>query len=318
MAVLRTLLYRAEVGFDESIRPEAISEVIPDARNVLWLDIESPTAGDLELLRREFGFHELALEDVVTPHERAKIDQYPGYCFIVFYAARPGHLQEIKLFVGENYLVTAHAGPFPEVAETAERWQRNASRLEPGVGVLVYSLLDTIVDGYFGVVDDLAERLDALETMILDGRAPRNLDTALALKRELLRLRRVLTPERDVLNMLVRRDEPIFSTTTLLYFQDVYDHLLRVLDSIDLYRDQFAAALDVYLSAVSNRLNVVMKRMTALSTILMTLALIAGIYGMNFRLTPSQDEPLAFWWVVGAMAALGLALTAYFRRIDWL
>jgi len=319
VAVVRTLLHHHGGGFEESIELDSISEVLPNPRSVLWLDIQDPTPGDLELLRREFGFHELALEDVAHAHQRAKVDQYEGYYFVVFYAARPGHVQEMALFIGENYLVTVHRGEVPEIADTADRWRRNADRIERGIGALVYSLLDAAVDGYFPVVDDIAERVEAVEEAIFaPGRMQNCLADVFALKRELLNLRRILIHERDVLNILIRRDAPVLGEGTLVYFQDVYDHIVRILDSIDLYRDQLSGSLDAYLTVVSNRLNFVMKRMTALATILMTTALIAGIYGMNFRNIPELDWEYGYYYALGLMAAVGLSLAVIFRRIDWL
>jgi magnesium transporter len=317
MAVSRTLLYHAESGFDESVKPESISELLPDERNVLWLDIQDPGEGDIELLRREFGFHDLALEDVVRRHQRAKIDQYEGYAFLIFYAVEDRGTHEISIFVGDNYLVTIHQGEVVQISETAERWRQNAARIEHGVATLVYSLLDAVVDGYFPVVDDIAERVEEIEGAIFTSRRD-CLSDVFTLKKELLNLRRILGPERDVLNVLIRRDAPLFGAGTEVYFQDVYDHTLRVLDSIDLYREQLSSMLDAYLSVASNRLNFVMKRMTALATILMSLALVAGIYGMNFRLTPSQDWPYGFWFALSVMAVLGVMLVVMFKRIDWL
>jgi magnesium transporter len=318
MPVLHALLRRAGDGFEDTIDPDAISNLITVAGNILWLDIQDPTPDDVELLRCEFGFHELALEDVVAPHERAKIDRYDGYYFIVFNAFEDHKVREIDLFVSQHYLISVHHGPVAAIAETIDRWRRNAVLIGPEVGGLLYTLLDAVVDGYFPVVDALAERVETLETTIFQARGSDRLADVFALKKELLNLRRVLSPERDVLNVLLRRDVPHFDAEVLLYFQDVYDHTIRVLDSIDLYRDQLTGLLDAYLSIVSNRLNATMKRMTALATILMSLALVSGIYGMNFQLTPSQDWAGGFWWAMGLMLAIGVGLTALFVRLDWL
>jgi magnesium transporter len=318
MAVLRTVLHDVSGEFQESIDPESISELIPDERNVLWLDIQDPTKGDFELLRREFDFHELALEDVVARHQRAKIDEYPDYYFVVFYALSPGESREINLFIGDNYLVTVHHGEVPEIGEMVDRWCKNADRIERGVGVLVYSLLDAVVDGYFPVVDEIAERVEVIEEQIFSAGRRDFLGEVFALKKELLNIRRCLGPGRDVLNVLIRRDQPILGEHTLIYFQDVYDHTLRVLETIDLYRDQLSSLLDAHLSVVSNRLNYVMKRMTALATILMSVTLIAGIYGMNFRYMPELEWQYGYAFALGAIAAVGTALALLFRKFDWL
>jgi magnesium transporter len=317
MSVSSILVQRPGGGFDDSVKLESISDIVPDRETVLWLDIQDPTEADLELLRNEFGFHELALEDVVRRHQRAKVDEYEGYLFVVFYAVGKNHVHEVNLFVGENYLVTVHQGEVPEISDTANRWQKDAGRIEHGVGVLVYSLLDTIVDGYFPVIDHIAERVDSVEREIFETK--RNcLPDLFAMKRQLIRLRRTLGPERDALNVFLRHDDGLFKPATRVYFQDIYDHTIRVLDTIDLYRDQLSSMLDAYLSVSSNRLNFVMKRMTALATILMSLTVITGVYGMNFALTPSNDWRFGFWFAIGSMFMLALGLVAYFRRIDWL
>jgi magnesium transporter len=317
VGVVRTLLHRADGGFDPTVEPRAIKTLLSRDGSVLWLDIQDPGPADVELLRQEFGFHELALEDVVNAHQRAKIDEYEGYYFVVFYAVRQDDHSEVQLFIGDNYLVTLHRGEVPEIAETVGRWQKNADRIEHGVGVLLYSLLDAVVDGYFPVVDAIAERVEEVEARIFEDRRD-CLPDVFMLKKRLLDLRRTLAPERDVLNVLIRQDLPVFGAASSVYFQDVYDHTIRVLDSIDLYRDQLSSLLDAYLSIISNRLNTTMKRMTALATILMSLALIAGIYGMNYPLTPPGDWPNGFWFAIGLMAALGLGLAWLFWRLDWL
>ena len=318
MPVVHTLLHRAGDGFDDTITPDAISDLLAVAGNIVWVEIQAPTPGDLELLRSEFGFHELALEDIVAPHERAKIDPYDGYYFIVFNGLENHRACEIDLFVGKNYLVSVHHGPVMAIGETIDRWRRNAEQIGPGVGGLLYTLLDALVDGYFPVVDDLAERVEALEASIFEVRGEDHLADVFALKKELLDLRRALSPERDVLNVLLRRDVPLFGSEILVYFQDVYDHTIRVLDSVDLYRDQLSGLLDAHLSIVSNRLNETMKRMTALATILMTVALVSGIYGMNFRVMPELEWQHGYEYALGLMLALGIGLFVVFRRIGWL
>lgn len=318
MGVCRARVHSPSRGFDDAVDPEEISELLPEGDNVLWLDVQDPTPGDMELLRKEFGFHPLALEDVEKAHQRAKIDQYEGYYFLVFYALRGNEACELNLFIGPNYLVTVHRGEVPEINETLERWRQNADRLERGIGVLVYSLLDAIVDGYFPFLDAIAERVEDIEEAIFAPRSRDCLAEVFALKKALLNIRRVLAPERDVLNVLVRRDQPMFGQDVLIYFQDVYDHAIRVLDAIDLYRDQLSSTLEAYLSVASNRLNFVMKRMTALATILMSVTLIASVYGMNFDVMPELHWQFGYGYAIGLMLAIAIGLTVLFMRIDWL
>jgi magnesium transporter len=318
MPVTRALVHHPEGGFDELPHLDSISDLLQDDKQIVWLDIQDPTDDDLELLRVEFGFHELALEDVASRHQRPKIDTYDGYHFLVFYALERGKVHELNLFVCNRFIVSIHDGDVPEIAATVERWRLNADRLGHDVAVPIYSLLDAIVDGYFPIVDEIAEEVEEIENAMF-GSSPRDHQAQIfSLKRELLTLRKVIAPEREVLNTLIRRDEPLLGEKTLPYFQDVYDHLIRVLDTVDLNREQLSGLLDANLTVVSNRLNTVMKRMTALSTILMSITLIASNYGMNFDTIPELHWGYGYAWALGLMLAVGVMLALIFKRIDWL
>jgi magnesium transporter len=183
---------------------------------------------------------------------------------------------------------------------------------------LLYSLLDSLVDGYFPVLDDIAERAENLEESIILAGQPTLQAEILRLRRELLMVRRVVGPERDVMNILVRQDPPLYGRKEIAYFQDVYDHLLRITDSVDIYRDMLASVLDANLSMVSYTLNVVVKRLTSSSIILMTMSLIAGIYGMNFLFMPELDWRFGYPFALGLMVAIAAVEVGIFRRIGWL
>jgi Mg2+ and Co2+ transporter CorA len=290
-------------------------------------------------------------------------------------------LNELTLFLGQNFLVTVHDNPIPELDEAARRWTQNVQsigetlsstqkvpgtrRLRPGesatlnsnmvdgaptqegqqpkvdeegesvseadasapppagqhprdVGILLYSLLDTIVDDYFPVIDSIAERVELLEEQIFEKFSQHALSSIFTLKKDLLALRRVFSPERDVLNVLTRRDLPIFDETTTLYFQDVYDHVVRVTDSIDIYRDLLSSALDGYLSMQSNRLNITVQTLTSVSIILMSVASITGWYGMNFEMMPELKSFLGYPGVMVVVAVVVLVEFIFFKRKGWL
>ena len=320
MPVCRTLLQGRNGEFQESVPLSQLSELLADEASTLWIDLEQPTPDEVELLGRELGLHDLTRRELSRGHRRARVQQFERYIHIVFFATDRDALREVDLCIGKNYLVTVHGERLEVVEETATRWRHNTGRMEAGIGVLVYSLLDAIVDGYFPVLDEAAERLDAVDESIFATRdgARGALSELFALKRRLLTLRRALSPERDVLNVLLRRDTELFGQETLVYFQDVYDHIIRVLDTIDLYRDQLSTSLDAYLSVISNRLNTTMKRMTALATILMSVTLIASVYGMNFQVMPELGWPFGYAWALGLMVFTGGILTWVFRRVDWL
>jgi len=185
------------------------------------------------------------------------------------------------------------------------------------VGQLLYSVLDAVVDGYFPLLDKMAEQIDTLEDRILEGGASDGLREVLTIKRELLELRRILAPQRDIANALLRRDVELIGDAEAPYYQDLYDHLLRVLDALDLYRDLVASALDANLSVTNNNLNAVMKRLTAFTVVLMVPTLIAGIYGMNFQYMPELRVHYGYFITLGLMALSIVGIGAYFKARDW-
>jgi len=278
-------------------------------------------------LAERFHLHPLAVEDAEHGHQRPKIEEYEGFVFLVFYAAeldpkdRALQSTEIRMFAGEAYLITIHDTPLAALDEAERRWTRNARQVEWGIGILLYSLLDTLVDAYFPVADSLVERAEDLDDRIFaeSGRArdPKYTYDLLELKRCLLEFRRLVAPERDVLNVLTNRDSPVFNEHTLVYFRDVSDHLSRLGDTLDLYRDQLAGTMDANLSLASNELNRVMRTLTACSIILMSGALIAGIYGMNFDIIPELHWRFGYLWALSLIALVSLGLWGYFKHRKW-
>ncbi len=309
-------------GPQSGLPVDHINEALLDDQTLLWVDVADPDTSELALIEREFGFHPLAMEDARKRHQRPKVDFYDKFLFIVFYSlemdgTRP-KTRELALFAGRNYLVTVHDGAITAVNETAQRWRENGTRRgHRNVGLLVYSLLDAIVDDYFPVVDRISERIEDLEVKIFDHFDRQAQEDIFTLKKDLLAVRRVLAPERDVMNVLVRPESPVFGDETVVYFQDVYDHILRVTDAVDTYRDLLASSLDAFLSITSNHLNQIMKTLTASSIILMTVTLVASIYGMNFTHMPELGWHFGYAWALGLMIALGAGLFLMFRRIDW-
>jgi magnesium transporter len=320
----RRLVCLVDGVFRHDVEPGDISELIRRDNDFLWFDLHNPHEDDIALLREEFDFHPLAIEDIVRQHQRPKIDAYDGYYFLVVYALHYDeassniHTHPLHLFIGTNYIVSVHSGAIHIIDETMRRWERHQDEIGRGGGAVLYHVLDAIIDEYFPVIDRIAERIEDIEEQIFERFDPAALQEILRLKRELLMIRRVAAPERDVLNVLIRREVPIFDQSTIQYMQDVYDHIIRITDSIDTYRDLLSSTLDAYLSVQSNQLNQVVKVLTIASIVLMTNALIAGIYGMNFEFMPELSWPFGYPLALGLMALLTLALIFLFRRLRWL
>ena len=318
-----TALVRHPDGRVEELGAERLDEIDQLCAidgTLVWVSAVSPDAGTIEVMRREFDLHPLVVEDLEKRRQRPKLDAYEAQHVIVAYEVTEAEqgLSEIHLFIGPGWLVTVSWDPTPLVDGLRQQFLAGKGLGGGGVGELLYAVLDAVVDSYFPEVDRLSERIGDLEDRVLEGDADRgSLREVLAIKRRLLDLRRILGPERDVANQLLRRDLDVIEPATVPYYQDLYDHLVRVIDQLDVFRDLLAAVLDTRLTVASNTLNAIMKRLTAFTVILMVPTLIAGIYGMNFDYMPELSWPLGYPLALGLMAlAVGVA-TVFFRRRGW-
>lgn len=289
------------------------------AGNLLWVDVTGPDDEEAAMLADLFHFHPLAIEDTRNQQQRPKVEEYPDHLFLIL---NPGLLEgsecsfrELDVFIARNMVVTVHPGPEPALAEA----ERRLARLFPdGVGTahLLYALLDTVVDGYFPILDDLGDEIDRLEETVLERPNQGALNRLFTLKRQLVVLRKVVAPQRDAMTLLNRRDLPYLDTQKLTYhLRDVQDHLLRITDMVDTFRDLLSSSIDLYMSATSNRLNRVVNRLTVVTIAVGALAVITGFYGMNFEHT---WPPFRAWWGVpftlAAMAASVATVVAVLRR----
>lgn len=300
--------------------PEDLSELrdLP-----CWLDITDPQSDDLQLAADELGLHPLALEDARHRHQRPKIDQYDDQYFIVFYALEepsPHVVREVEvsIFVKQNVIVTVHEGDFSAHAAVEKRFREGKLHT---TGLLLHAFLDTMVDQYFDIISAVGDRVDLLESMVIGGDT-RDYETSIRelfeLKRDLLRIRHLVAPERDVLNVLVRGDiRELREPGRRAYFQDVYDHIQRVTDEIDTFRELTSNVIDAHLASASNRLNEVVKVLTSIATVLLVLTFVTGFFGQNWEAIP-YDSPELFWLSVAAMVVLAGGTFYYFRRKGWL
>jgi magnesium transporter len=308
----------------EHIRPARISDAVGEPGVIVWVDVRDPGPEELEMLREELGFHRLALEDVARQRQRPKVDEYPDYFFVVMYAplsGEPGEelrTAEIDMFVGKNYVVTCHPGEIPSLEDAEARWERTEPQLREQVGFLLHVVADSVIDSYFPIVDGIEDRLDALELAMFTRQAQYRPEELLAVKRTLYTLRKAIYPLREVFNTFLRRDQVIFSPETYPYFQDAYDHVLRLLDIIDIERDMATGALEAQLSVVSNRLNETMKQLTVVAICVATLGAIFGAWGMNFDEVPLQHLGVRGFYILCAATAgvVGIVL-AIARKVGW-
>lgn len=311
------------------IAPHEIDEVLdaPRQGDILFLDIEEPTAADLTLLRDKFKFHTLALEDIEHRGQRTKVDDYGSFVHIVIYAAerdadRALRTYELDLFYSDHYLVAVHYDPVPALEEAVRRWQSNTDIIANGIGALIYATLDAIVDGYFPVLDGMEDAIETAEERVFAAEGNNRARTAITsdlftLREELLMLRRVVMPARDVMSTISRRALAHMHADIGPYVADVYDHVIRIVDTIDTYRDLIGSAMDASLSVTSNRLNETMKTMTAGTIILAADTFVVGIYGQNFDSIPELHWHFGYAYSWMLVLAVTLVLAYLFRRMWW-
>ncbi len=311
-------------GYDEAL----IRKALADNTGVLWLDVYVDGPEDGRVLSEVFNFHPLAIEDAVEPRiDPPKIDDHGEYLFIVlnaltsYEAGTELETAEADFFLGSNYVVSVHRDPIPALDFYFDRAQRDETILLHRADWVLHGMLDAIVDAYLPIVDAVDETIDKIEERLLDHPDRSLLQQILLSKRNSLRLRRATAPQREIMNRLARGEFPkVIASDTSIYFRDVYDHLVRIEYLVEAVRDLADGALQTYLSVVSNRLNEVMKVLTAAATIFLPLTLVSGVYGMNFE--HNQFPSFGAWWgfpaVVAGMIALGVSMLTFFKVRRWL
>jgi len=305
-----------------SLERRHIEEILHSG-TFLWLDLQQPEAADFEVLREVFDFHPLALEDSWKFGQRPKLEEYDDHVFLVAYGASPDEdrLVEVHCFYAERYLVTIHRDEAPSITALRERYARRGGPIDEPVRLL-YAVVDGLVDSFFPALSELDDRIDELEDAIFLRAGDAQLHEIFAMKRLLVGMRKVVSPQRDLFASIAvgAAGVPGMTADDARYFRDVYDHLIRISDLIDTYRDLLTGAMDVYLSTVSNRLNGVMKQLAIIATVFMPLTFLTGFFGQNF---PSLVGRIGGWPPFLAFGiALELATLAvvlgYFWRRGWL
>ena len=307
-------------GLDERTR---ISDALSRGSKI-WVDLEAPDQNEVAILSEVFHFHPLAIEDCLHCLQRPKVDEYPGYLFVVLHTVKDRverriyEPEEFDIFISENYVVTFHKGKVAALHSLLADCESNRFPPFRSTGFLFQRIMRTLVDEYFPVLDRIESRLEFIEQLVFQRPSQKLMAEAFALRRDLIRIRKSLSPAREVLNALLRRDQPFMTQDDRAYFLDVYDHVLRLFDYVDNLHDLLSNALEAYLSSMSNKLNEIMKVLTMISTVMMPLTLVAGIYGMNFAYMPELGWKYGYPMSLGIMVVITLIMVWYFRRKGWL
>jgi len=323
-------MYCTESGeIRPDVSPAALPALLQDAGGLVWLDLrEEPPETCMPILRDTFGFHALAIDDALEESHVPKVDDWGKYLYLVLHAVRYNaeendiNTLELDVFVGANYLITHQTTPLAAVERVWNLCQRDKRHLRRGSAHLLYKLADEVAADYMPVIEDIDVTIDEIEDQVFDNPAPSVLEQIFGLKRALLTLRRIIGPQREVLNKLGRGDYAVIPTEYGVFFRDVYDHLVRLYDISESLRDLVGGALDTYLSVVSNRMNEVMKTLTVITTMFMPVSFLAGFFGMNFfqpvfRLDAWTSRG-AFIALMAIMLLLPVGMYLWMRKRAWM
>jgi magnesium transporter len=289
-----------------------------------WVNLIGIEEDELvDVLSDQFHFHELSIEDCIHRNQNAKVEEYPGYLFIVVHTARlcegaTFETDDLHMFLGKNYIVTVYEKELPYLSSLETDLRRNPSLLERGPDWVLHQVCDRVVDAYLPVMDRFDEAIDDLEDSVFNRPSAGLLDHIFQLKKGAMHLRRLSVQQREVFLNMSRGRYELVNAKTAIYMRDVYDHLVRISDVAEGYRDLVAGSLEIYLSVASNRLNEIVKVLTIFSAIILPLNLISSIYGMNFQHMPELRWEYGYPAVLSLMAVLTVGMLLYFRRKNWL
>lgn len=288
----------------------------PALSQLAWFDVADPASPELDELARRFGLHELQIEDCRHRPQRPKTEEHDHYLFTVLKHIHDGselEFDDLDLFLGRDFLISVRSADATVTENVRARaGEEKVERLDR----LFYLIVDQIVDGYQPVLDKLADEISEIEDVVLDHPDPETLARIFSLKRKLVEFRRVAGGMREVVNSLIRRENGIMGDDLDPYFRDIYDHIIRTVDLIETYRDLLSGALDIYLSAVANRTNEVMKVLTIWGTVALPLVIITGFFGMNLHL-PWASSPYGASYAVALMAISTVVILVYFKKKGW-
>jgi magnesium transporter len=339
--MIRAFIRFGDGHISTSSDTKTLSAALRDPKAVFWVDFEKPEDEEYALLDDIFGFHPLAIEDSINRAQRPKIESYnhvgdacqQGYFYMVIHGVdskgeKRGHrlaTHELDMFMSERYLLTLHDEPMPCITLPMSRASNDPRVvLDPGIDMLLYHILDRLVDAYSPILDDLQDALDDLEEEAISEPTPELLTRIALKKRELLNLRRLIGPQREVIAQLTRGEVPFIRESTRIYMRDVLDHLIRAVETIEVYRDLVIGARDIYMSSISNNLNHIMKTLTIITVVALPMSIITSFFGMNFSTEHVGPwgwlltHPAGFWVSMLIIVGMVVGLLYLFHRRRWL
>lgn len=327
--MITTHLLKKDKTLESNISRAQMLAALKDRDSLLWVDLEAPTEFESDCLVEIFNFHDLAIEDCLSDHSQPKVDDYEEYLFLVVHAASIVHdvekeqdelrSKELEIFFGRNYVVTFHKNPLKTISLICENVKRKPERyMGHGSDTLVHAILDNLVDNYQPILDLYDEKIDKLEEEIFNNPPADYLSTVMQLKQDIFNLRRIVSPQRDLINTLIKDPEPFIKEERLMYFRDIYDHLFRIYGITESFHENLSSILQAYFSYSSHKLNEVVKHMTVLATLSMPAFIIASIYGMNFDHMPELHWKFGYPFSIGLSLSISLIMLGWMKFKKWL
>jgi len=320
------------IDYSSNKSTEKVLKKIEDAfpfknrKSVTWVNIDG--VKDQEVIKKigkRYGIHSLVLEDISNTNQRPKIEYFDNHIFIIArmisFDSKKNKIssEQISIIFGKNFVISFQEKQGDIFDPIRKRIKEKGSRIRNlGSEYLTYSILDSIVDNYFNVLEEIGEKIEKFEEDLIADPHQKLLKDIYKLKREILYLRKSVWPLREVVSNLERSESRLISKRTGIYIRDLYDHTIQVIDTIETFRDTIAGMLDLYLSSVSNRMNEVMKVLTIIATIFIPLTFVTGVYGMNFKYMPELESPIGYFVTWGIMILLGLMMLVYFKKKRWM
>jgi len=285
----------------------------------LWIDITNITKEESELLKQHFDLHPLTIEDLLSSRVRVKIEEFPSYMFAVFYGVKKENFSMIELdfILGKNFIISSHKPEIKSITDLKSDEKRMGYLFNRGNDFLFHALLDKEIDNFGPVLEKTYGEIENIEKEILMNPVPELLHKILVLKRHIMVIRKYTFPQREKISLLTRQAYSYISKKSLPYFRDLYDHTILVSDSVDNYRESIVNTVEVYMSAVNNRMNEIMKTLSVIATIALPLTVISSIYGTNFINLPGSHSHFGFWWMMTIMFFISMFTLLFFKRRNW-
>ena len=304
----------------KKIKAETLQKIISSKNNMIWLDIQKPNKRDLNFLKNVFKFHDLALEDCIEPNQRAKIDEYGSHLFINIHPiiySKEIIIRDLKIFLGENYIVTVHIKNIKNINIVKSRiLELNDKNMKPDY--ILHLLSDSIVDGYLPVMEKIEDDIESIEEDLFRNEEESSLNKIFKVKTNLMSIRKAIFPQEKIYQQLIMKEDINIHSETRLYFRDVHDHVQKIINNINNYQENIKSNLDIYMSVVSYNTNKVIKVLTIISTVIMPLTFITGIYGMNFRYMPELGWRYGYFATLLVMLFISLGLIYYLKKKKWM